>query len=186
MASGGFNPSILKNEETGDVRRPRHNQLPTTTVELTVRCCDLSKEDLLSKSDPMCVLFLRSDAQWVEVARTERLTNTQEPSWSGKFTLDYSFEERQPLKFEVYDCDSESTDLGAHDLLGVCETSLGHVVSSPCKQFASVLKKNGGSGGKIFVNVEEVSICCTRLRDFLRNKLPLWNHATLYHIFALA
>ena len=48
-------------------------------VELLVSCSDLVDLDAFSKSDPMCVLFVRQFGQWKEYARTEALENARNP-----------------------------------------------------------------------------------------------------------
>ncbi len=83
--------------------------LPTFTVELSVRCSGLRDKDILSKSDPVCVLFRKGGRQkqqgWVESGRTERVKDSLDPQFSKKFVLEYSFEERQQVRFDIYDWD---------------------------------------------------------------------------------
>ena len=133
---------------------PQASILPTSTVELSVRCTDLADKDLLSKSDPLCVLFMQKQGQWCEIGRTEMLKDTLNPSWEKKFVLDYSFEERQLLKFEVYDLDSASQRLSNHDFLGRIESPLGVIVSTG--QFISVLKDGPKNNSKIYIHAEEL------------------------------
>ena len=88
--------------------------------------------------------------------------------------VNYSFERRQLVKFEIYDWDADSPKLDVHDFLGKCETTLGQVVSSYGKQFVSVLKSNteGSKKGKIFVTAEELSACKEEARfEFRAEKL---------------
>ena len=47
--------------------------LPTSTVELSVKCTNLCDKDVFSKSDPLCVLFQKKSGQWYEMARTETI-----------------------------------------------------------------------------------------------------------------
>jgi hypothetical protein len=68
------------------------------------------------------------------------MQNNHHPEWQNKFVVDYSFEERQDIKFEIYDWDSTSQKLKAHDFLGRCETTLGSIVAARNHQFVSVLK----------------------------------------------
>ena len=134
-------------------------KLPTSTVELTVQCDKLKDKDILSKSDPCCVLFKKVKGRrddWIEVDRTEVVKNDLNPVWQKRFVMEYSFEERQELKFEVYDADSNSADLKQHDFLGRCETSLGQIVSSPNHLYISTLKHGKG---RISVNCEELKSC---------------------------
>jgi hypothetical protein len=140
---------------------------PSTTIELSVRGVDLSDRDLMSKSDPLCIMYQKvgraTDSHWREVGKTELVENSLNPAWEKKFVVEYKFEERQQVKFDVYDWDSSASNSGLneHDFLGRCETTLGQIVSSQGKQYASVLKGknslNQNMGGKIFVTAEELT-----------------------------
>ncbi|KAF3828940.1 hypothetical protein GH733_003204 [Mirounga leonina] len=59
--------------------------------------------DTFSKSDPMVVLYTQSRAsqEWREFGRTEVIDNTLNPDFVRKFVLDYFFEEKQNLRFDV-------------------------------------------------------------------------------------
>ncbi len=131
--------------------------MPTSTLELSMKALNLADTDVLSKSDPFCVLFLKSTTgRWVEIGRTEVVTDNLNPEWERKFVVNYSFEERQEVKFEVYDSDSDTLTLENHDFLGRCETTLGTVVSSG-REFVAVLKDGPRmNNGKIVVVGEEL------------------------------
>ena len=45
------------------------------------------------------------------MGRTEQVKDTLSPAWQHKFVVDYKFEERQLVKFAVYDWDGKSSDL---------------------------------------------------------------------------
>jgi len=129
---------------------------PATEVEISVRCEELVNRDLTSKSDPTCVLFVQRSGKpgdWAEFGRTEKIQDSLSPRWGKKFVMDYKFEERQLLKFSIYDIDSSSTNLDSHDFLGDTECSLGEIMAQQSKGFVRKLSK----GGKIFVHVEELS-----------------------------
>ena len=135
---------------------PQSRGLPTSTLELSVKCENLVNRDAFSKSDPFCVLFLKKGGQWYEIGRTETLIDNLSPEWQKKFVVEYSFEERQEIKLEVYDSDSTSTRLSDHDFLGRCESNLGTIVSTGHK-FISVLRDTTRSnGGKIYISTEEL------------------------------
>jgi len=134
---------------------PGGMSLPVTTVELSVSCKNLRDMDVMSKSDPVCVLFVKNNNRWMEFARTEKITDSLSPSWLKKFVIDYKFEERQMLKFSVYDLDSSSAQLSHHDFLGEVETSLAEIVSSQSKGFSR--KFNTPYTGSIQIISEEVS-----------------------------
>lgn len=129
--------------------------MPKSTLELAIRCENLADKDLLSKSDPFCVMFLKREGHWYEVDRTETQMNNLSPTWLKRFIVTYSFEECQPVKFEVYDTDTSSKILSLQDFLGRSETTLGSLVSAGTK-FISVLKDGPRSnGGRISIFAEE-------------------------------
>ncbi|XP_059361515.1 copine-8-like [Carassius carassius] len=134
--------------------------IPPTKVEITVSCRNLLDKDTFSKSDPICVLYTQGigNKEWQEFGRTEVIDNTLNPDFVRKFILDYYFEERQNLKFELYDVDSKSTNLSKHDFLGQFFCTLGEVVGSTGGHME---KPIGGIPGKkcgtIIVKSEELS-----------------------------
>jgi hypothetical protein len=80
----------------------------------------------------MCVTYIKpfGESRWVEYHRTEVIYNNHDPDFASKVQIPYRFEEQQPLKFEIYDVDSSSSNLEEHDLLGVAACSLGQIISS--------------------------------------------------------
>jgi len=104
---------------------------PTSTVEISISCSQLEDMDTFSKSDPFCVLYVKDSKsnQWHCFGKTETIDNTLEPHFQKKFVLSYKFEERQQLRFDVYDSDSNSSNLEDHDFIGSMECSLGEVIT---------------------------------------------------------
>ncbi|XP_029856283.1 copine-5-like isoform X1 [Aquila chrysaetos chrysaetos] len=92
----------------------------------------LLDKDTFSKSDPLCVLYTQrpGSRQWREFGRTEVIDNSLNPDFLRKFVLDYFFEEKQNLRFDLYDVDSKSPDLSKHDFLGQAFCTLGEIVGS--------------------------------------------------------
>uniref|UniRef100_A0A3Q3KMD3 Copine-3 n=1 Tax=Mastacembelus armatus TaxID=205130 RepID=A0A3Q3KMD3_9TELE len=102
-----------------------------TKVELSVSCSNLLDKDYGSKSDPLCVLLQNTGGDnWVELARTERILNNQNPSFVERLRVDYHFETVQNLKLAVYDIDNSTSDLKDDDYLGGTELTLGQVHTS--------------------------------------------------------
>ncbi|XP_054924438.1 copine-8-like isoform X1 [Dermacentor andersoni] len=139
---------------------------PVTKVEISVSCRHLKQKDLLSKSDPMCVLFMRTcdTDQWLEVGRTETVRDTLDPNFVTKFLVDYYFEERQQLMFKMYDVDSKSVNLQNHDFLGQVASTLGELVAYQGRQVKLQLTGLSGDCGTILLTVEEV-LDCKRVID---------------------
>ena len=78
--------------------------------------------------------------------RTEKIDNNPDPSWKNKFSVNFSFEERQWIKFEVYDWDKgevSKAKLADQDLLGSTECLLAQVVSATGKTFVTTLSGPG-------------------------------------------
>ncbi|TSM52260.1 Copine-8 [Bagarius yarrelli] len=117
---------------------PLISAIPATKVELTVSCRFMLRRralvtDWFSNLHKICVLYTQTVAsrEWREFGRTEAISNTLNPDFVRKFILDYFFEERQNLRFDLYDLDSKSENLSKHDFLGQMYCTLGEVVGSP-------------------------------------------------------
>ncbi|XP_040424864.1 copine-9 isoform X7 [Cygnus olor] len=111
---------------------PAAGSVPGTKVELTVSCRNLLDMDTFSKSDPVVVLFVQGagSSEWKEFGRTEVIDNTLNPDFVRKFVLDYYFEEKQNLRFDVYNVDSKSCSIYKQDFLGQAFVALGEVIGS--------------------------------------------------------
>ncbi|XP_067324060.1 copine-5 isoform X2 [Anolis sagrei] len=174
---------------------PLTGNIPATKVEVTVSCRNLLDKDTFSKSDPLCVLYTQGieTKQWREFGRTEVIDNTLNPDFLRKFILDYFFEEKQNLRFDLYDVDSKSPDLSKHDFLGQTFCTLGEIVGSPGSRLEKPLMmgaftlhsktgkpmpsvSNGGIPGKkcgtIVLSAEELGNCRdVATMQFCANKL---------------
>ncbi|XP_046386198.1 copine-8-like isoform X2 [Ischnura elegans] len=134
--------------------------LPTSEVELTISCRSLRGKDVLSKSDPMVVVYCNpfGEKKWVEFGRTEVIVNSHDPDFTKKFVMPYRFEEQQPLLFKVYDVDSSSSNLENHDYLGAASCSLAQIISSGKVQLGlSKHLSHEGVRGNIILSAEELS-----------------------------
>ncbi|XP_048846371.1 copine-8 [Brienomyrus brachyistius] len=168
--NGGF-PAMAS---VGDFE-PLSASIPATKVEVTVSCRNLLDMDTFSKSDPICVLYTQGvgSKEWREFGRTEVIDNTLNPDFVRKFILDYFFEERQNLRFDLYDVDSKSTNLSKHDFLGQAFCTLGEVVGSLGSRLEKPLVGIPGKKcGTIIVRAEELSNCRESvMMQFCGNKL---------------
>ncbi|XP_040885900.1 copine-8 [Toxotes jaculatrix] len=169
-----MNNSFLNMASIGDFD-PLNASIPATKVEITVSCRNLLDRDTFSKSDPICVLYTQGmgNKEWREFGRTEVIDNTLNPDFVRKFILDYFFEERQNLRFDLYDVDSKSANLSKHDFLGQAYCTLGEVVGSLGGRLEKAL---GGIPGKkcgtIIVKAEELNNCRESvMMQFCGNKL---------------
>ena len=138
--------------------------LPTTTVELSVRCSNLADCDILSKSDPVAIIFgkVKGHAEWRELWRSELVLNELNPMFKKRMVHDYRFEEHQPIKVDIYDWDTDdpgvSKTLAEQDLIGRIETTMAALVSASNKQWTAVLRSKQNKGaGTITITTEEVT-----------------------------
>uniref|UniRef100_A0A674MCL6 Copine family member 9 n=1 Tax=Takifugu rubripes TaxID=31033 RepID=A0A674MCL6_TAKRU len=68
--------------------------------------------------------------EWREFGRTEVIDNTLNPDFVRKFVLDFFFEEKQNLRFDVYNVDTKSSNFSKHDFLGQTFCTLGEIIGS--------------------------------------------------------
>ncbi|XP_069765171.1 copine-8 isoform X3 [Narcine bancroftii] len=125
--------------------------------------------------DSLCVLYLQGigNKEWRESGRTEAIDNTLNPDFVRKFLLDYFFEERQNLRFDLYDVDSKSSNLSEHDFLGQAFCTLGEIVGSQGSRLEKPLVGIPGKKcGTIILTAEELNNCHeVAMMQFCANKL---------------
>ncbi|KAE8612432.1 hypothetical protein XENTR_v10012852 [Xenopus tropicalis] len=142
---------------------PVHSSVPATKIEITVSCRSLLDMDTFSKSDPVVVLYVQGvgNKEWTEFGRTEVIDNTLNPDFVRKFVLDYFFEEKQNLRFDVFNVDSRSCNISKHkDFLGQAFCTLGEVIGSPRSRLEKPLTGIPGKKcGTIILSAEELSNC---------------------------
>lgn len=79
-----------------------------TEIELSLSASNLHDRDVLSKSDPMAVIYAKGkDGSLQELGRTEVVLNSLAPQWIKKIIITYHFEMVQTLLFRVYDVDTQ-------------------------------------------------------------------------------
>uniref|UniRef100_W5KK13 Copine Va n=1 Tax=Astyanax mexicanus TaxID=7994 RepID=W5KK13_ASTMX len=128
---------------------------------------------MLSLSLSLSLFISLSISYLSQFGRTEVIDNTLNPDFVRKYILDYFFEEKQNLRFDIYDIDSKSPDLAKHDFLGQTFCTLGEIVGSPASRLEKPL---GGIPGKkcgtIILAAEELGNCrdCVTMQ-FCANKL---------------
>ena len=120
---------------------------------------NLPKLDYFSQSDPMIVVYTMPFGlnQYREYARTETIQDTSNPDFTKKINIMYRFEEMQKLKFEVYDVDSASTNLAAHDFIGWVEITLGNLVSQKVMNQKIQFHNPSLARGNLIISAEELS-----------------------------
>mmetsp|Transcript_18665 Transcript_18665/g.23697 ORF Transcript_18665/g.23697 Transcript_18665/m.23697 type:complete len:307 (+) Transcript_18665:145-1065(+) len=126
-------------------------------IEISIKCRDLKNRDLISKSDPFCVVHLDEEEDQYnnsedsddddgisslrlskkpserskKIGTTEVIKDNLNPDFTTTFVTNFIFEERQTLIVRVYDEDVKGDpDLSKHDYLGAAAVTLGKLMSS--------------------------------------------------------
>ncbi|KZV46470.1 protein BONZAI 1 [Dorcoceras hygrometricum] len=110
-------------------------------IELSLSATNLRDLDVLSKSDPMAVIYLKGiDGLLQELGRTEVVLNSLNPKWIQKHIVTYQFEIVQTLVFRVYDVDTQfhnvdvkALKLDEQQFLGEASCSLSQIVTKSNK-----------------------------------------------------
>uniref|UniRef100_A0A3B3Z6K8 C2 domain-containing protein n=1 Tax=Periophthalmus magnuspinnatus TaxID=409849 RepID=A0A3B3Z6K8_9GOBI len=132
---------------------PLNTRVPATKIEVTVSCRSLLDVDTFSKSDPGMYISLT-------FGRTEVIDNTRNPDFVRKFVLDFFFEEKQNLRFDVYNVDSRSCNISKYDFLGQTFCTLGEIIGSTGGRVQRTLSGIPGKKcGVIILTAEELSNC---------------------------
>ncbi|KAK9117713.1 hypothetical protein Sjap_016660 [Stephania japonica] len=110
-----------------------------TQIELSLSASNLRDMDVLSKSDPIAVVYTKGkDGKLEELGRTEVVLNSLNPAWITKLSITYHFEVVQNLVFYVYDVDTQfqsipvkTLKLEEQQLIGEASCTLSEIVTKP-------------------------------------------------------
>ncbi|EAY14772.1 Copine family protein [Trichomonas vaginalis G3] len=111
---------------------PESLLMSDSIIKMNVGCTNLPKLDYYSDSDPMVVMLIPDKIKggYVEVDRTEIIQNTENPTFVHFFQALYRFETQQPLRFEIYDSDSNSNSLSHQEYIGKVDTDVFTIISN--------------------------------------------------------
>lgn len=129
----------------------------SSQLELSLSASNLRDRDMLSKSDPMAVVYTKKqDGSLEELGRTEVILNSLDPLWITKQRIIYFFEILQPLLFRVYDVDSKfhsvptkTLRLDEQQLLGEAECFLSQIVTKPGRNLTLPLRQGAEHKGLV-------------------------------------
>ena len=131
--------------------------MPTSQIEMTLSCRNLLNKDILSKSDPFCLVQMKDSwsEKFVEIGRTETVNDNLNPEFVKKFIISYNFETVQKMRFEVWDVDPDGKEF-----LGQFETTLADIVAFSGRQFVGKLTGIPNRDcGQLIIVTEELSSC---------------------------
>ncbi|KAH1235518.1 Protein BONZAI 1 [Glycine max] len=193
-AAGHLNPANAPNDAVDRFLRSRgynglFSQIELLTVfaflsQLSFSASGLRDRDVLSKSDPMMVLYARGkNAALTELGRTEVILNSLNPTWITKHTLIYNFEVVQVLVFRVYDVDTQFHNIDVKMLkleeqqyLGEATCALSEIITKFDRSMTldlhrredSIRSTQSQNCGKLLVHAEECVSSKTTIEMILR------------------
>ncbi|XP_073140111.1 protein BONZAI 1-like [Henckelia pumila] len=142
-AVGGSASSVANptNDAVDAFLRSRGQNGLFSQIELSLSASNLRDQDVLSKSDPMAVLYMKGiDGLLQELGRTEVVLNSLNPKWIIKHLVTYQFEMVQNLVVRVYDVDTQFHDVDVKALkleeqqfLGEASCTLSQIVTKSNK-----------------------------------------------------
>uniref|UniRef100_A0A667WR11 Copine family member 9 n=1 Tax=Myripristis murdjan TaxID=586833 RepID=A0A667WR11_9TELE len=132
---------------------PLNSTVPATKIEVTVSLVVLYVQGLGTK-------------EWREFGRTEVIDNTLNPDFVRKFVLDFFFEEKQNLRFDLIcvragcRCINRVLLCSVKDFLGQMFCTLGEIIGSTGSRLERTLSGIPGKKcGSIIFTAEELSNC---------------------------
>ncbi|XP_058216509.1 protein BONZAI 3-like [Rhododendron vialii] len=135
-----------------------------TQIELSLTASKLLDRDIVSKSDPMAVIYAKKrDGSLEELGRTEVIMNCLDPAWIEKINVAYQFEIVQPLIFHVYDVDTSYHNLPVkmlklkdQEFLGEASCVLSEIVTKQSRSLTLKLHNKKGQAG--LVNLGTITV----------------------------
>ncbi|CAK9177500.1 unnamed protein product [Ilex paraguariensis] len=124
-------------------------------IKLSLSASNLRDRDVLSKSDPMAVIYTKGrDGSLQELGRTEIVLNSLNPKWIRHHTITYNFETVQNLVFRIYDVDTQFHDqevkmlkLEEQQFLGEASCALSEIVTKTNRSLTLDLGRRDDSTG---------------------------------------
>lgn len=98
------------------------------SILLYISCRDLVDLDVVGKSDPFAVLFIKceKDTDWSYLGKTEVCWNNLNPDFLKNFKVNYYFEKNLLVRIEIYDHDDDEEN----DLIGFYEQPLNKLLTA--------------------------------------------------------
>jgi len=138
---------------------------PHSLIEFRFSCSTLKDKDIVTKSDPQVILFLKDleHSAWIEIGRTEIINDNLNPFFAQAIQTEYFPNAIQHVKFIVIDIDRAGKSYLQQDHLGELETTIGAIMKSQDSTIEEPLTYKGkdvkGAYGKIRVSAEIVVEC---------------------------
>ncbi|KAE9610179.1 hypothetical protein Lal_00006379 [Lupinus albus] len=177
------NPADAGNDAVDYFLRSRGYHGLYSQIELSFSASALRDRDVLSKSDPIMVLYARGkNGVLEELGRTEVILNSLNPAWITKHAIVYHFEVVQVLLFRVYDVDTQFHNanvkmlkLEEQQFLGEATCALSEIITKANRSLTldlhredSMRPTNSQNYGSLSVHAEECVTSKTTIEMIFR------------------
>ncbi|KAF9619738.1 hypothetical protein IFM89_009080 [Coptis chinensis] len=166
-ATSHNNLTTTTNDSVDFFLKSRGYQALFTQIELSFSASNLQDRDVLSKSDPMAVLYAKGrDGKLEELGRTEVVLNSLNPVWITKYVISYHFEVVQNLVFHVYDVDTQFHNvpvkmlkLEEQQFLGEATCALSKIVTKPTRSLTlDLIHREESNTSSCFKSIGELTV----------------------------
>ena len=123
-------------------------------VEIFLSCRKLKNMDILSLSDPQILVYVEKNENWTLYDKTETIDDDLNPDFAKTVIMDFHFETKQKLKFEIIDIDG----VNKWDFIGKVETTLGEIVGAKNQTSIFDIKDGNDINGKLITRCESVKL----------------------------
>ncbi len=120
-------------------------------IELFLACRKLKNMDVFSLTDPQIKVYIERKGEFQFFDQTENIQDNLNPNFTKTFLLDYVFEVKQTLKFEVLNVGPNKSEL-----CGTVQITLGEIAGSKNMTCIQDIINKGKSNGKLIIKAEKV------------------------------
>lgn len=153
-------------------------------LEMSLGCNDVPKMDVLSNSDPFCVVYSREGIDcWKKHGFTETIIDNHNCRWVRKFFINATLAQTE-VRFEVYDRDSKRDDLRDHDFIGYVEGRLVTKMLNEGKTFINpdILREgSNGNNGTLYIALDWIEAPRMDIEITLKMQVKYSTRVKLYY-----
>jgi len=110
-------------------------------IELSLSCESLISNSLLSEANSLIEVFIKDgvdDKEWKKIGNTECCKDTNNPIFVNTIPIEYYFQNKQMLRFIVFDVEGECDK---SNKIGKCEVSVGDIITCHERKVTILNKK---------------------------------------------
>ena len=136
-----------ENKESNGIDIDIDDDMNDEKIEISIECQNLPNSSKSNHNSTFVVLTLLDPHtnRYLEYARTETVPNELSPNYSELIYINYHFEAKQTLKFDVYNNTSKhnADDLRNNEFIGTIWLVLGAVLKEPGQEMSQNLINKG-------------------------------------------